>query len=172
MKLTDLIKEKQSDILNTWLNLIVSTYPENARGFLRNQKNRFANPVGSTLKQDTAVLIQALLMEADPETLSSSLDNIIKIRSVQEFTPSQAVSFIFLLKKAVIDELRDELQEYNLFGELQQIESEIDNLALLAFDSYQKSREELYLARAKELSRKTNIILTRFNFDVSDKDLE
>jgi len=71
MHLTDLIKAKRLDILNAWLNLIVSTYPEDARGFLKNQKNRFANPVGSTLKQDTEVLIQALLTEVDPEILSS-----------------------------------------------------------------------------------------------------
>ncbi|MCF7809735.1 RsbRD N-terminal domain-containing protein [bacterium] len=172
MHLIDLIEEKQTDILNIWLDLIINTYPKDAQGFLRNQENPFSNPVGNTFKQDTAVLIQALLTEVDPEILSNSLDNIIRIRSVQEFTPSKAVSFIFLLKKAVIDELRDELLEYRLFGELQEIESKIDNLILLAFDSYQKCREALYLARSKELSRRTNIILSRFNYAVPENELD
>jgi hypothetical protein len=172
MQLTDLIEEKQSDILNTWLNLIINTYPEDAQGFLRNQNNPFSNPVGSTFKQDTAVLIKALLTDVDHEILSNSLDNIIKIRSVQGFTASKAVSFIFLLKKAVIDELKDDLQKFNLFGELQEIESKIDNLILIAFDSYQKSREALYLARTKELSRKTNIILSRFNYVIPEDESE
>ncbi|NQT35643.1 RsbRD N-terminal domain-containing protein [bacterium] len=162
MSLADLLKQKQSAILERWLNLILDTYPGDASVFLKKQKNRFANPVGYTLTREVDVLFQVLLAEIDSETLSTSLDNIIRIRSVQEFSPSQAVGFIFFLKRAIREELDGEILEDALSGELLEIESRIDRLALTAFDSYMKCRERLHKARSNELKRKTNIIISRF----------
>ena len=172
MSLADLLKQKKSAILERWLNLILDTYTEEASVFLKKQKNRFANPVGYTLTRETDILFQVLLTEIDPETLSTSLDNIIRIRSVQDFSPSQAVGFIFFLKRAIREELEGEILEEALSSELLEIESRIDRLALTAFDSYMKCRERLHEARTNELKRKTNIIISRFTSPDSQPEQE
>lgn len=170
MRLINLLQQSKTAILERWLKLILETYPPDAFSFLKKQKDRFANPVGYTLSTETDVLFEAILAEVDPEILSTSLDNIIKIRSVQEFSPSQAVRFIFSLKKAINDELGEEIRDNTLFNELQEIEERIDKLALSAFESYVKSKEKIFQVRIKELKRSTNIILARYNLADIDVD--
>jgi len=170
MRLVNLLHQRKTAILERWLKLILETYPSDASSFLEKQKNRFANPVGYTLSTETSVLIEAILEEIDSETLSTSLNNILKIRSVQEFSPSQAVGFIFYLKKAMIDELGDEIRVKDLYDELIDVEARIDALVLRAFECYMKCREELYQVRTRELQRKTNIILSRYSHSDQQED--
>jgi hypothetical protein len=80
--------------------------------------------------------------------------------------PSQAISFVSLLKKAVREEVtRDEAcpasqleargrwtmdDKSKMLFELLQFETKIDMLASLAFDIYLKCREEIYEIRVNE----------------------
>ncbi|MDP6180163.1 MAG: RsbRD N-terminal domain-containing protein, partial [Desulfatiglandales bacterium] len=110
MKLEKLLLQKKSAILDRWLQLILETYPADAQRFLKKQKDRFANPVRYTIAGETENLYKQLLqsVEAKSESLSASLDKIFRIRAVQDFCPSQAVAFIFLLKKVIKEELESE----------------------------------------------------------------
>jgi len=45
VKLKDLLEEKRSDITKKWFEAIMETYPTEATGFLRKQKDMFANPM-------------------------------------------------------------------------------------------------------------------------------
>ncbi|NIR14460.1 MAG: hypothetical protein GWN86_11135, partial [Desulfobacterales bacterium] len=62
-------------------------------------------------------LYEELLGEMNIDRLSSSLNNIIRIRSVQDFSPSQAIGFIFLLKKAIREVLESRIQEKQVLKE-------------------------------------------------------
>ena len=86
-----------------------------------------------------------------PETASDYLDHIIRIRSVQDFSPSEALAFIFTLKQAVRGVFKKEIKEKRFREELERFESRIDRLALLAFDTYVQCREKLYELRVKEV---------------------
>ncbi|MDI6814817.1 MAG: RsbRD N-terminal domain-containing protein, partial [Dehalococcoidales bacterium] len=96
----------------------MNTYPSDTSRFLKQEKDRFLNPVGYTISQEIGAVYEELLQGMDFGKLSASLDNIIRIRSVQDFSPSQAIAFIFLLKKAIRDELGNEIRENQLFEEL------------------------------------------------------
>lgn len=171
MKLYNLLSEKKSAILNRWYDAVLDTYPSDTSGFLKGQKNPFLNPVGSTIFQGIENLFEELLCENNSpipslvkvmtrrgsegglsgERASLFLDNIIRIRAVQEFTPSQSVAFVLLLKNAIREELKSELVERQLLEELLFFESKIDDMALLSFDIYMKCREKLFQLKVNEL---------------------
>lgn len=157
MVLEHLPSQKRAAILGKWFHLIVETYPSGSSGFFNQETDRFANPVGYTISREIEVLYEELVAGMDFGKLSASLNNIIRIRAVQDFSPSQAIAFIFLLKKAVREELEGEIGE-NFEGWLT-FESRIDKLALLAFDIYVKCREKIYEIRVNKVKAETEMAL-------------
>jgi hypothetical protein len=161
MKLSNLLYEKRSAILKRWFDLILESYPAETAQFFKNKKNRFSNPVGYTISQGVESLFDEILQGIDTEKVSLFLDNIIRVRAIQDFTPSKAVSFIFLLKKVLREELDREIQENSNAEELRTIESRIDDLALLAFDIFMKCREKIYELKAMQLNNQTYTLLKK-----------
>ncbi|MGQ9653846.1 MAG: RsbRD N-terminal domain-containing protein, partial [Thermodesulfobacteriota bacterium] len=81
---------------------------------------------------------------------------------VQEFSASQAVAFIFSLKKVVREEIKGEGAEPDLpVPEVLEFESKIDALALRAFDMFMGCRERIYEIRATEIRNRTMNLLRR-----------
>jgi len=74
---------------------------------------------------------------------------------VQSFSPSQAVTFLFDLKKVIRDELKVELMEKTISDELINFEFLIDQVVLRAFDLYMKSREKVFKIRVNEIKSKS-----------------
>jgi hypothetical protein len=161
MKLETLLSQKRSKILNHWFNLILETYPSDTRRFLKRQKNRFANPVGSTIAEEAENLFSELIKdkEIERETVSPILESIVRIRAIQDFTPSQAIAFIFLLKQSIREHLKKETDEKNLLEDLLRLESKVDGLALMAFDIYMKYRERLYEIKANQAKNQVSGLL-------------
>jgi hypothetical protein len=161
MKLNNLLYKKRSAILKRWIDLILETYPAESALFFRKQKNRFANPVGSIITQGAENLFDEILQENNSDKISTFLDNIIRVRAVQDFTPSQAISFMFLLKKVLREELSKEMREQGIAEEMLVVESRIDDLALLSFDVFMKCREEIYELKAMQLNNQTYTLLKK-----------
>jgi len=162
MKLEDVLKQKASHIRKRWLNLILDTYPADSQRFLREQKDRFANPVGTSLSRAVETLYHELLHGMDPEKVHSSLDEIVRIRAVQDFSPARAMTFIFLLKKVLREELHQEIKESTeACEELLALESRVDEMALRGFDLYMNCREKVYEIRAKEAKNHVSRLLRR-----------
>ncbi len=150
MVLEHLLSQKRAAILERWFQLILETYPADSSRLLKQDKDRFANPVGYTISQEIKTLYEELLQGMNTDRLAACLDNIIRIRSVQDFLPSQAIAFIFLLKRAVREELASEHEEKGAVEEILEFESRIDKLVLLALDTYMKCREKVFEIRVNE----------------------
>ncbi len=59
------------------------------------------------------------------------LDDIVRIRAVQQFSASDALGFIFLLKKSLRESIPEKMmKDQHLVGELLKLESRVDSLAL------------------------------------------
>jgi hypothetical protein len=156
MSLRNILQEKKPAIVKQWFEALVETYPEGTRSSLRKQDAQFANPVGYHYAEGVEALFDALLGGMLPDTVSTFLDSMIRIRAVQNFTPAQAVRFIFQLKQIVRAALGSELlQDRKLSEELVTLESAVDDLALFAFDLYMHCREGIYDIKAKEAGRAT-----------------
>jgi len=163
MKLHDFLTQKRSKILNRWLDLVLDNYPADTKRFFKKRKDQFANPVGYTISKEIENLYKELLQGLDPERVSPILDRIIRIRAVQDGSPSQATAFIFLLKKVIREKLETEVQKNELSDELSIFESRIDDLALLTFDIYMKCREKIYEIRVNEMKNQVYRLLQRAN---------
>ncbi len=174
MNLKDVLSEKRSAILKRWFDVIVETYPADTAVFLKNQKDRFANPVGATISQGIENIFDELLQGGDIGRVSPFLDNIVRIRAVQDFTPSGALTFIFNLKKVIREELESEADKTPILKDLTALESRIDDLALLSFNIYMQCREKLYDIRANEVKSRTFRLLQRANLicDIEDQEQE
>lgn len=118
-----------------WLELALASYPNQTSRFLRLEKDPFRNPVGQAFRKGLPALLDSVLDAGDEPRAAEALERIVKIRAVQEFTPSQAVGFVFLL--------RDVLAGRGL-------DARIDALALKAFDAYMQCRDRLWEIRARE----------------------
>lgn len=150
MTLKDLLLQKKALILERWFDLILETYPAETSRSLHREKDRFVNPVGHTISREIEALYGELLADMNVDRLSSSLNDIIKIRSVQDFAPSQAIGFILLLKKAIREVLGSAIQEKPVVKEWLEFQSRIDQVALLAFDIYMNCREKICEIRVNE----------------------
>jgi len=139
----NLLSKHKEAILKRWFHLILESYPANTATMMRKDKNQFTNPVGSTLSREIEVLFKNLCEGSQDEKCQSSLDSILKIRSVQDFSPSQAVGFVFLLKRAVGETLKNEICKESVMDEWMKFQSKIDDLALQAFDIYMNCREKI-----------------------------
>jgi hypothetical protein len=173
MKLKDLLLEKKSIVLTKWFDKIIESYPADSTNFLKNQSNKFANPVGSTIREGINDLFDVLVQGAGVEKVYPFLNEIIRMTTVQGFSPSQAVSFVFLLKKVLRETMEKETGENSLAGELTALESRIDEMALLSFDVYMKCKERIYEIKADEVKRMTFRLIQRANLicEVPEPDL-
>lgn len=180
MTLRELLETRKSGILDRWFEAIMATYAADTSGFLKSQKDQFRNPVGHTFAEGINRIFEVLIAGTElQEEMTTVLDDIIKVRAVQNFTPAQALSFIFSLKKVVREELGKEIKENQLYEEFIEFEGEVDELALYAFNIYLKYREQLYELRTAELKRMTFGLLKRANLlselpgeEFEDKDSE
>jgi len=163
MNLDRLLTEKKTDIIKRWFDVILETYPADTAAYLKQRTNRFTNPVGSTIREGIENIFDEILKGSDFEKVSPFLDSIIRIRAVQDFSPSMAVSFIFSLKKVMREEVKENMTGGIVSHEMQALDDRIDALALFAFDIFMQCREKLYDIRANELRKMTLRLLERAN---------
>ena len=149
--------------MKRWLDLILETYPPETANFFKKQDDPFTNPVGQTILQGIDGVFNEILDGAGPENAAAFLEKVIKVTAVQDFTASQAISFVFLLKRAVREELKDEINRDRLHEDLLMLNDRIDELALIAFDMYMKSREKIYELKSNEIKNMTFRLLQRAN---------
>ncbi len=150
MALGNILSQNQKAILKRWFDLILESYPADTAALMRKDKNQFTNPVGSTISRETEILFKGLVESANPEKFSDSLNSIIKLRSVQDFSPSEAVGFVFLLKRAIRETAKGEIQKETVQDEWLKLESRIDDLALQAVDIYMDCRDKICEIRVNQ----------------------
>jgi hypothetical protein len=85
------------------------------------------------------------------EAINRSLNDIIKLRAVQDFLPSQAVGFVFILKQIIRSEIDVEIHDGKISQEFSELDKRIDKTALAAFNLYAEAREKIYQIRLKDL---------------------
>ncbi|MCP4634452.1 MAG: hypothetical protein GY855_16105 [candidate division Zixibacteria bacterium] len=162
--------ENREAVLKRWRDLILETYPADSNRFLKAEKDQFNNPVGFSITQGIGNIYDELLNGFNLEKIHPSLDYIIRIRSVQDFSPSQAVGFIFLLKETVGEELKRGGCDGYKADDLNAFFSKLDKLAMYAFDIYMNCREKLYDLRINDMKRRSSRLFERMNLDTDESE--
>jgi hypothetical protein len=168
MTFGELLREHKEAIVQRWLEGVLATYPENTSAAFMRQKDPFANPVGHSVRVGTRGIFEALLdgMDAgtiDVEKVRPHLSEIIKIRSVQQFSASQAVCFVFHLKEAIRTELGKAVVDPRHSSALTDVETQIDRIALEAFDIFVQCREQVCDLRVNEAKRRVSWVMEKLN---------
>lgn len=145
------LANQRDNLVKKWFDGIVQAYPESTTKFMAREKDPFRNPVGHTLKESLSALFDGLVQPKELASLTPELNDIVKMRAVQDITAGQAVSFPFLLKKILREECSADVTHYpDAYAGL---EARIDEMALLAFDLFMKSREQLFEIKYNEAKR-------------------
>jgi hypothetical protein len=151
---------KREAIAQRWLYSVYDSYAPETAKFLKKKKDPFDNPVGARMVASTAGICEQICAdELDAEAVCGHLIEIIKVRAVQDMSPSKAMSFVFSLKDAARQELGQEADA----ALLTEIDRRVDQIALFAFDIYVKCREQMYQLRVNEVKRKVKTIINKFN---------
>ncbi|WP_310600658.1 RsbRD N-terminal domain-containing protein [Desulfobulbus sp.] len=150
------LARKKREILSLWIERTLDSYV--APGFFKTAKDPFANPVGSNITTGLTALFDLLLADAELQAFDKPLDQVVRIRAVQEFTPAQAVAPFLELKWVVKQVFSGEQSLKPLMGELDELDCRIDRMALTAFNIYSECREQLYRNRIRELKSGSSIL--------------
>ena len=155
MLLQELLIENKGEILDAWVDEVLTTYPADGARIFKKVKDQFANPVGFTVKNSLWDVYALLFEKNEAEKIVPALEQLVRIRAVQIFAPSEAVSMAYTLKKVVKAVCRNE-KVVDLDGWLA-FEEKVDILAYTLFDLYTACRERLYQTRIAEIKSRNNI---------------
>ena len=168
--LRDALQPHRSEALDRWRGLVFDSYPEEAVRFFRSEKDGFKNPVGQSIHRATERIFDGALLGRDAEGVPEALEAIVRIRAVQDFSPPEAVGFVFLLKRAVREVLEAASREGAPATVFSDLESRVDVLALAAFETYARCREELFEIRLRASQRRVAVLLERYGREVPESD--
>lgn len=175
-KIREHLRERKEAVLKRWLDDTVSVYADKTAKFLLKQKNPFANPVGNTLRDGTSSILDVLLRSGKAEEARPSLEGLLRVRAIQDLSPSTAVLFLFRLKRVLRKELGKIATQPGNATELAELDDAVDSMALVAFDVYMQCREEVFELRVNEVKRGVSYLQRRlgmgdFEFEPNDEPL-
>jgi hypothetical protein len=99
----------------------------------------------------------------DTDDLRLHLDQIVRIRAVQQLNPAEALSFVFSLRAIVRDVIPEAVADVRLRAGLDQLTEKIDEVALAGFEVYAARREEVSKLRVDEVKRQVSWVMEKMN---------
>ena len=169
MELTRVLRQRRDAVLGKWFDLIIATYPPESSRMLGGNKDQFGNPIGYSITKGIEGVYDQLISTMNTDDLRSALDEIIRVRAIQDFTPSEAIAFVFRLKTVVREVLGEQVgtKGHGHTGgyteEMNVLDSRIDEVAMLAFDVYMERREKFHEIRASEIKKSSIRLMERLN---------
>jgi hypothetical protein len=161
--LKQFIQQNREALLQKWIDHTFNTYQPEMVRFLKAEKDQFSNPVRNTIITSSGNIYDAIL-EDTPIFEINGLEEIIKVRAVQDFSPSDALSFLFNLKNIIQTEYIKDKKNAVAFTELYEFNERFDKLVLKAFDIYNDCRlkiQEIKMAEIKSRSERAFEILNK-----------
>ena len=159
----EILEIHKNRICDEWFNYLLTSYSVDARKFLSANKKSFANPIAKTFSQYLPTIFNCILNNTISAELNEALESIVRLRAVQDFKASQALDFVFALKKITSDSISgklEKLQFYELIAEFSEI---VDKVALIAFEIYARQRERLAEIKANEQKKLFATIIDKMN---------
>ncbi len=149
MKLEEALHNNRYKIVDKWVEYTLETYK--ASQFFTREKDSFANPIGGTVRDSLKKIFSLLTQNQETSAYKEPLSRLMHLRSVQEFTPSQAVAPLNAVKHITRDVLAADKETKALVAELYDFEFCVDLAVLAAFDLFVECREKIYKIRIDEI---------------------
>ena len=141
MSTEDIISARRDAAIQKWTEAVFAMYPFETTGFIRTQRDQFANPVGHATRAAGEQIYDAVTgRDVDMEKVHASVAALIRIRAVQDLKPEQAVGVLYLYKSVLRELLlADMLAAGDVQGFLD-MGDRLDTLCLMAFNLYLADR--------------------------------
>ncbi len=138
--------------------------PGESVDLLKRSKDPCSNPMGSGITTELGLLIDHLIdtVATGPaegqsiEAMAPHLDRILDIQCAQDKLPRQAVAFVFELKAILRTRLGKALRGPDLALCFCELESSIDEMALIAFDSHARTQKKIANILVREAQRSSS----------------
>lgn len=163
MNLFEYLESNKRIVLEKWYNSVIDTYPIDSSKLFLGIKDKFANPVGHSFEKVLPEIYDNILNSGKPAVIKESLEEIIRLRAVQNFSPGNAIGFLFLLKNIVRELIANEDDFEIGFNELLKFESSIDVTVSYSFDIYMNMKEKLFEIKANETRATFGKMVDRLN---------
>ena len=138
-------QNKKEKWVRQWVETVLSTYPSESAQFYCDTADPFSNPVGATVRSSLSNLYDALVApQFNINDARHALQPIVKLRAVQDFSPSRALGFVYELKEIVVSGSDISSEAY------MDLSTRIDKAMLVAFDLYMENKKTIYTLRAKQ----------------------
>lgn len=151
---TELLRSKKKELLDLWIQKQLAN--ESLRDDL------MTNDELRTQSEDLVeVLTKTITTQNINDVESTDFDEVFEIlsgisisRARQGFSPRETGTYIFSLKEAIFDLMKEEMANdpVNLFTEVLKIDRLLDNFGVLTFETFIKSREEVIFRQTEEIS--------------------
>ena len=103
MSTEDIISARRDAAIQKWTEAVFAMYPFETTGFIRTQRDQFANPVGHATRAAGEQIYDAVTgRDVDMEKVHASVAALIRIRAVQDLKPEQAVGVLYLYKSVPV----------------------------------------------------------------------
>jgi len=163
MELAEWMAQHRQELVRDWIRRAMAAYPAESRVIFERNRDRFANPMPHIISTSLERLFDELLKGIEPTTAAPIMADIVRVKAVQDFTPAQALSFVFELKVVLKEALDRELEKPEILKALWLLERDIDRMAGLAFDAYVGCREKVFEIRVNEIRNQTHMLIRRVN---------
>jgi hypothetical protein len=166
-----LLKKHRDSIVALWREATLDTYPTDATNFLKKSKDPFHNPVGKRINEGLAQAFDVLADQGETVKVTPFIDDVIRMRAVQDFSPSQAIGFLFLLKGIILEQLKKDAAKIEDSADWRELDAKIDGMALLGMDIYNTCKEKIYSMRVHEVRNQCYNALKKSNLIVAIEDM-
>ncbi|MDN3655317.1 STAS domain-containing protein [Ferruginibacter paludis] len=153
LSIGQLLQKKSKTVLESWINIqlqddgLKEELLSNQE--IRKQSEEFLHSVISILKKEDSQNTESPEFEKAAEILTE----ISTSRAMQGYTPRETGVFVFGLKEAFLSVLEKEFKDSLVpYADSQKINKLIDALAILTFETFISSREEVILRQTSEIS--------------------
>ena len=96
--LHEMLASQRAARVEEWFGATLASYPAHMAQFLRREADRFRNPAGHALRDNLGIVFDAVILSDDWDRAARALGDLLQLRAVQDFTPSEAVGFIAPLR--------------------------------------------------------------------------
>jgi hypothetical protein len=152
MTLRDHLLDRRDALTTSWFDRVLTAYPPDTARVLARNTGSFGNPMGQTYARALAAVFQGIVAGEPPARVRPHIDDVVRVRAVQDMTPGVALAFLFQLKDLLREEA-DRLGGGRAGGtadELREIEDRIDGALLMAFDLYTACREQVHRLKSRQ----------------------
>ncbi|MCF8024709.1 MAG: RsbRD N-terminal domain-containing protein [Desulfobacteraceae bacterium] len=147
----EIVRARKDKWVARWFDALMRTYPEESARFFKDTRDPFANPVGATLEKGIRDLFEVVTADTfDNEAAKTALEPMVRVRAIQEMSPSEALGFITEIKAIVKQDAAADSRKSTVAEKARCIVDNADKALLTAFDLYMDCKKRVYHLRARQ----------------------